>query len=96
MMPVGGVSLVTSIILAPFPNTQRMIFLVITFLAVYLRNFGMRWLSLGSGSFSKGLLYSDFGLARPIRRATIIRVYLENTRFNFIATGRLIGMLKAH
>jgi len=51
MMPVAGACLVPSILLSSSPNLQRGIFLIITFLAVYLRKFGMRWLSLGMVGF---------------------------------------------
>ena len=51
MMPVAAACLVPSILLSSYPNAQRAIFLIITFLAVYLRKFGMRWLSLGMVGF---------------------------------------------
>lgn len=51
IIPVSIVSMIPSILLAPYHYLQLACFLFVTFMAVYVRKFGMRWLTLGFISF---------------------------------------------
>jgi uncharacterized membrane protein YgaE (UPF0421/DUF939 family) len=65
MIPVALISLTTSVLLSGYHNVQLFIFSMFTFMAIFIRKYGIRWLAIGIVSFMSYFLPLFFPL-KPI------------------------------
>lgn len=73
-IPVALISLTAGILLSSHHEVQLIIFVVVTFLALYLRRWGLRWIALGMIIFMAYFLPLFF----PLSKVGLLQVYLTS------------------